>query len=207
MNNPVIYSQGEVTKNSLFVMSFIFKTKNTTFFYNSIISTKTRISDRTINWSNNVFQIPIWISSLMFAADFGSNFVPALQTLYQYIKYPGVIDLNKLYGLKLVPSKLNTACKILGAGLLLLNIGISGISNFKNDNLTLSQKWTSFGIDTAYILGTFGVGYGVGALVSLIPVVGPFIAPFAAAGATWLIDWTNKEYGWLDDVKQWFYNL
>jgi|BioPla2DNA2_1021312.scaffolds.fasta_scaffold55236_2 hypothetical protein len=142
MNNPVIYSQGEVTKNSLFVMSFIFKTKNTTFFYNSIISTKTRISDRTINWSNNVFQIPIWISSLMFAADFGSNFVPALQTLYQYIKYPGVIDLNKLYGLKLVPSKLNTACKILGAGLLLLNIGISGISNFKNDNLTLSQKWT-----------------------------------------------------------------
>jgi len=53
----------------------------------------------------------------------------------------------------------------------------------------------------------FGVRYGVGALVSLIPVVGPFIAPFAAAGATWLIDWTNKEYGWLDDVKQWFYNL
>ena len=82
----------------------------------------------------------------MFAADFGSNFVPALQTLYQYIKYPGVIDLNKLYGLKLVPSKLNTACKILGAGLLLLNIGISGISNFKNDNLTIGNLETSITI-------------------------------------------------------------
>lgn len=62
-------------------------------------------------------------------------------------------------------------------------------------------------MDTAYTLGTFGIGYVVGALVSLIPYVGVFIAPFVSAGVTCFIDWTNEKWGWIDDVKQWFNDL
>ncbi len=123
------------------------------------------------------------------------------------IRYPGVKDLNKLYGLDFVPGKLNKVCPGIGYGLLVLNIGLSAYSNFTNDNLTIKQRWISFGVDTAYTLGTFGIGYGVGALVSLIPGVGVFIAPFVSAGVTWFIDWTNEKWGWLDDVKQWFNDL
>ena len=87
------------------------------------------------------------------------------------------------------------------------NIGLSAWSNFTNDNLTTKQQWISFGVDTAYTLGTFGIGYGVGTLVSLIPGVGVFIAPFVSAGVTWFIDWANEKWDWLDDVKQWFNDL
>ena len=94
-----------------------------------------------------------------------------------------------------------------GYGLMELNIGLSAWPNFTNDNLTIKQQWISFGVDTAYTLGTFGIGYGVGALVSLIPGIGVFIAPFVSAGVTWLVDWTNERWKWLDDVKQWFNDL
>ena len=112
-----------------------------------MIKTSKATSSR-VNWENGGFQIPIWISSLMSGSDFGASIAPALRTIYQYIRYPGV--------------------------------------------------------DTAYTLGTFVIGYGVGALVSLIPGVGVFIAPFVSAGVTWFIDWTNEKWGWLYDVKQWF---
>ena len=113
----------------------------------TLIKTSKATSSR-VNWENGGFQIPIWISSLMSGSDFGASIAPALRTIYQYIRYPGV--------------------------------------------------------DTAYTLGTFVIGYGVGALVSLIPGVGVFIAPFVSAGVTWFIDWTNEKWGWLYDVKQWF---
>ena len=165
------------------------------------------VSSSRVNWENGGFQIPIWISSLMSSSDFGASIAPALRTIYQYIRYPGVKDLNKLYGLDFVPGKLNTVCSIIGYGLLALNIGLSAWSNFTNENLTTKQQWISFGVDTVYTLGTFGIGYAVGTLVSFIPVVGGFIAPFVAAGVTWLIDLSNERWGWLDDVKQWFNDL
>lgn len=107
-----------------------------------------------------------------------------MRTIYQYIHYPEIKDLNKLYGLDFVPGKLNSICSAIGYGLLNLNIGLSAWSNFTNDNLTLKQQWISFGLDTIYTLGTFGIGSGVGALVSFIPGVGVFIAPFISAGVT-----------------------
>lgn len=143
----------------------------------------------------------------MSGSDFGASIAPALRTIYQYIRYPEVKDLNKLYGLDFVPGKLNTVCSVIGYGLLGINIGLSALSNFTNDNLTAKQQWISFGVDTAYTLGTFVIGYGVGALVSLIPGVGVFIAPFVSAGVTWLINWTNEKWGWLDDIKQWLNDL
>ena len=146
------------------------------------------VKSSRVNWKNDGFQIPIWISSLMSCSDFGASVAPALRTMYQYIHYPGVKDLNKLYGLDFVPGKLNTICKAIGYGLLGFNILLSAWSNFTNDNLTTRQKWISFGVDTAYTLGTFGIGCAVEALVSLIPCVGVFIAPFISAGVTWLID-------------------
>lgn len=160
-----------------------------------------------VNWDNGGFQIPIWISSLMAGSDFGASIFPALRTIYQYTRYPGVKDLNKLYGLDFVPGKLNTVCSAIGYGLLAVNIGLSAISNFTNNDLTTKQQWISFGVDTAYTLGAFAIGYAVGALVSAIPVVGVFIAPFASAGVTWLVDWTNEKWGWLNDVKQWINDI
>ena len=165
------------------------------------------VGSSRVNWKNGGFQIPVWISSLMSGSDFGASIAPALRTIYQYIRYPGVKDLNKLYGLDFVPGKLNTVSSMIGYVLLGLNIGLSAWSNFTNDNLTTKQQWISFGVDTAYTLGTFGIGYGVGALVSLIPGVGVFIAPFASAGVAWFIDWINEKWSWLDDVKQWFNDL
>ena len=87
------------------------------------------------------------------------------------------------------------------------NFVLSAISNFTNYNLTTEQRWIVATVDTAYALATFGIGYGIGALVSLIPGVGVFIAPLASAGVTWFIDWTNEKWGWLDDVKQWFIDI
>ena len=165
------------------------------------------VGSSRVNWENSGFQIPIWFSSLMSSSDFGASIAPALRTISQYICYPGVKDLNKLYGLDFVPGKLNTVCSAIGYGLLGLDIGLSAWSNFTNENLTIRQQWISFGVDTVYTLGTFGIGYGAGALVSLIPGVGVFIAPFVSAGVTWLIDLTNEKWGWLDDVKQWFNDL
>jgi hypothetical protein len=160
-----------------------------------------------VNWENNKFRIPIWISSLMSSADFGASIAPSLRTIYQYIFYPEVIDLNKLYGLDFVPGNLNKVCSAIGYGLLGVNVGLAAWSNFTNDNLTTAQQWISFGVDTAYMLGAFGIGYGVGALISLIPGVGVFIAPFLSAGVTWLIDQTNEKWGWLNDIKQWFNDI
>jgi len=159
------------------------------------------------DWENGGFQIPIWISSLISGSDFSASIAPVLQTIYQYVRYPGIKDLNRLYGLDFVPGKLNTACSIIGYGLLAVNIGLSALSNFTNDNLTIKQQWIGFSVDTVYTVGTFGAGYGVGALVSLIPVVGVFVAPFAAAGVAMFIDWTNEQGGWLNGIKQWLNDL
>ena len=160
-----------------------------------------------VNWQKHGLLIPVWISSMLTSSDFGVSIAPALRTLYQYIRYPGTKDLNKLYGLKYVPGKLNTVCSAIGYGLLVLNIGLSAWYNFSNDNLTIEQQWIGFGVDASYVLALSGIGYGVGALVSLIPVVGPFLAPFVSAGVTWFIDWTNKKWSWLDEIKQWFNEL
>lgn len=73
--------------------------------------------------------------------------------------------------------------------------------------MTTKQKWIGFGVDTAYTLGTFAFGLGIGALVALIPGAGVFIAPFVSAGVTWLIDFTNETLEWLDDIKQWLNDL
>ena len=205
-NNPVNYKQRPVSSGGSVTSSSISSISNGGTYLSGSISSGSVGSSR-VDWENGGFQIPIWISSLMSGSDFGASIAPALRTIYQYIRYPGVKDLNKLYGLDFVPGKLNAVCSAIGYGLLGLNIGLSAWSNFTNDNLTTKQQWISFGVDTAYTLGTFGIGYGVGALVSLIPGVGVFIAPFVSAGVTWFIDWTNEKWGWLDDVKQWFNDL
>ena len=200
------YKQRPVSLGGSITSSSVSSIKNGGIYLSGSVSSGSVGSSR-VNWENGGFQIPIWISSLMSGSDFGASIAPALRTIYQYIRYPGVKDLNKLYGLDFVPGKLNTVCSVIGYGLLGINIGLSAWSNFTNDNLTTKQQWISFGVDTAYTLGTFGIGYGVGALVSLIPGVGVFIAPFVSAGVTWFIDWTNEKWGWLDDVKQWFNDL
>lgn len=138
------------------------------------------VTNQIVNWNNGGFQIPIWISSLLSGSDFGSSIAPAIRTIYQYIKYPGVRNLNKLYGLDYVPGNLNTVCSVIGYSLLGLNIGLSAWSNFTNDELTIKQQWIGFGVDTAYTVASFGVGVGVGALVSMIPVAGPFLTSFAS---------------------------
>ena len=191
-NNPVNYKQRPVSLGGSVTSSSISSISNGGTYLSGSISSGSVDSSR-VDWENGGFQIPIWISSLMSGSDFGASIAPALRTIYQYISYPGVKDLNKLYGLDFVPGKLNTVCSAIGYGLLELNIGLSAWSNFTNDNLTTKQQWISFGVDTAYTLGTFGIGYGVGALVSLIPGVGVFIAPFVSAGVTWFIDWTNEK--------------
>ena len=206
LNNPVNYKQRPVSSGGTAISSSISSITNGGIYSSGSVLSGSVGSSR-VNWENNGFQIPIWISSLMSGSDFGASISPALRTIYQYIRYPGVKDLNKLYGLDFVPGKLNTVSSVIGYGLLGLNIGLSAWSNFTNDNLTTKQQWISFGVDTAYTLGTFGIGYGVGALVSLIPGVGVFIAPFVSAGVTWFIDWTNEKWSWLDDVKQWFNDL
>ena len=206
LNNPVNYKQRPVSSGVSVLSSSISSITNGGIYSSGSVSSGTFGSSR-INWENGGFQIPIWISSLMSGSDFGASIAPALRTIYQYIVYPGVKDLNKLYGLDFVPGKLNTVCLVIGYGLLVINIGLSAWSNFTNDNLTPKQQWISFGVDTAYTSGTFGIGYGVGALVSLIPGVGVFIAPFVSAGVAWFIDWANEKWGWLDDVKQWFNDL
>lgn len=201
-NNPVNYKQSPVSSGGPVISSIT----NGGIYSSGSVSSGSVGSSR-VNWKNGGFQIPIWISSLMSGSDFGASIAPALRTVYQYIRYPGVKDLNKLYGLDFVPGKLNTVCSVIGDALLGINIVLSAWSNFTNDNLTIKQQWISFGVDFAYILGTFGIGYGVGALVSLIPGFGVFIAPFVSAVVTWFIDWTNEKWGWLDDVKQWFNDL
>ena len=206
MNDSMNYKQRPISSGGSVINSSISSISNCGTYLSGSISSGS-VSSNRVNWENGGFQIPIWISSLMSGSDFGASIAPALRTIYQYIRYPGVKDLNKLYGLDFVPGKLNKVCPGIGYGLLVLNIGLSAYSNFTNDNLTIKQRWINFGVDTAYTLGTFGIGYGVGALVSLIPGVGVFIAPFVSAGVTWFIDWTNEKWGWLDDVKQWFNDL
>ncbi len=203
-NDPVNYRQRPV---SFGVISSSISSISNGGIYLSGSNSSTSVGLSRVNWESAGFQIPIWISSLMSGSDFGTSIAPVLRTIFQYIRYPGVKDLNKLYGLDFVPGKLNTLCSVIGYGLLGLNIGLSAWTNFTNDNLTTKQQWISFGVDTAYTLGTFGIGYAVGALVSLIPGVGVFIAPFVSAGVTWFIDWTNEKWGWVDDVKQWFNDL
>ena len=205
-NDPVNYKQRPVSSAGSVTSSSVSSITNGGIYSSGSVSSGSVGSSR-VNWENGGFKIPIWISSLMSGSDFGASIAPALRTIYQYIRYPGVKDLNKLYGLDFVPGKLNTVCSVIGYGLLGINIGLSAWSNFTNDNLTAKQQWISFGVDTAYTLGTFGIGYGIGVLVSLIPGVGVFIAPFVSAGVTWFIDWTNEKWGWLDDVKQWFNDL
>ena len=201
-NNPVNYKQRPVSSSGSVISSSISSISNGGIYSSGSVSSGTIGSSR-VNWENGGFQIPIWISSLMSGSDFGTSIAPTLRTIYQYIRYPGVKDLNKLYGLDFVPGKLNTVCSVIGYGLLGFNIVLSGWSNFTDDNLTTNQKWTNFAVDTTYILGTFSVGYGFGALVSLIPGIGVFIAPFVSAGVTGFIDWTNEEWGWIDAIKQW----
>ena len=205
-NNSVNYKQRPVSTNGS-VVSYPNSSVSNGEIHSSDSISSGSVGSSRVNWENGEIQIPIWISSLMSGSDFGASITPALRTIYQYICYPGVKDLNRLYGLDFVPGKLNTVCSVIGYSLLGLNIGLSAWSNFTNDNLTTKQQWIGFGVDTAYILGTFGIGYGVGALVSLIPGVGVFIAPFVSAGVTWFIDWTNEKWRWLDDVKQWSNDL
>lgn len=143
----------------------------------------------------------------MAGSDFGAAIAPAARTLYQYIRYPGISDLNKPYGVKFVPGKLNTICSAIGYGLLVINVGLSALSNFSDNNLTSQQQWIGFGVDVGYTLGTFAIGCGVGALISLIPGIGVFLAPFVSAVITGLIEWSNERWEWLDDVKQWFNDL
>ena len=209
--NLYAYCGNDITNfkyfNSLTIKSSVSNIKSTEFFSLNENSFGSTGLDK-VNWGNGGFQIPIWISSLMSGTDFGASIAPALRTIYQYLRYPGVKDLNKLYGSDFVPGKLNTICSAIGYGLLGLNIGLSAWSNFTNDNLTTKQKWISFGADTAYTLGTFGIGYAVGTFVSMmIPGVGVFIAPFVSAGIAWIIDLTNKKWGWLDEIKQWLNDL
>lgn len=157
--------------------------------------------------TQNTIYIPIWAISLISSVDFGASVAPAIRTLYQYARYPGIKDLNKLYGLDLVPGKLNKACTIFGFAMLAVNIGLAAMTNFTNETLTESQQWLSFGVDVIYDVVLFGIGYGVGALVSLIPGVGVFIAPFAAALVTFGIDMTNEIWGWVDELKQMLYEV
>ena len=205
-NDPVNYKQKSVSSGDSVINSSVSSITNGGVYSSGSASPKI-VGFSRVNWENGGFQIPIWISSLMSGSDFGASIAPALRTIYQYIRYPGVKDLNKLYGLDFVPGKLNTVCSVIGYGLLGINMCLSAWSNFTNNNLTIKQQWISFGVDTAYIFGSFGIGYGVGALVSLIPGAGVFIAPFVSAGITWFIDWTNEKWGWLDDVKQWINDL
>ena len=200
------YKQSPVSSNDSLISSSISSFSKGEIYSSGSISSSSVVSSK-VDWTNGLVQIPIWISSLMSGSDFGASIASALRTINQYIRYPGVKDLNKLYGLDFVPGKLNTVCSVIGYGLLGLNIGLSVWSNFTNDNLATKQQWISFGADTAYTLGTFGIGYGVGTLVSLIPGVGVFIAPFVSAGVICFIDWTNEKWGWLDDIKQWFNEL
>ena len=139
MNNPVNYIQSSVYYNDLFSKLSIF----------SILSVSYGLSK--VDWEKGGLQIPIWISTLMSNLDFESSIAPALHTLYQYIRYPGVKDLNKLYGLDYVPGKLNTICRRIGYGLLLLNIGLSAWTNFTSDNLTTKQQCISFSGHCLYI--------------------------------------------------------
>ena len=202
-NNPVVNKQISWRGSNPAVTLFLVG-KTIINLYNGVTNLG---NSSKVNWGEGGFQIPIWISSLLSGSDFGASIAPALRTIYQFIRFPGIKDLNKLYGLDFVPGKLNTVTSVIGYGLLGVNILLSGITNFTNSNLTTKQQWISFGVDTAYTLGTFAIGYGVGALVSLIPGVGVFLAPFVSAGVTWLIDWTNNQWGWLDAIKQWFNDL
>ena len=160
-----------------------------------------------VNWNNNEFQIPIWITLLLTGTDHSSSIIPVIRTLYQYIRYPYTKELNKFYGQKLIPGRLNTICSAIGYTLLGTDVILSAISNFTNDDLTPKQQWIGFGTDTVYTLATYTIGYGVGELVSLIPVVGVFLAPIASAGIVYIIEWTNEKWGWVDEIKQWLNDL
>ena len=120
-NKPVMYSQkmkdGDISKSW---MSEIVR------YTNGRIAT--RNTTVKINWENNWAQIPVWISSLMTGSDFGASIAPIARTLYQYIRYPGIRDLNKLYGIDFVPGKLNVVCSAIGYGLLVINVGISAFA-------------------------------------------------------------------------------
>lgn len=208
-NNFVMYKQSAISSNgSVDVLSVTTASSSVSAGAYSSVGGSPGVSGYAIalKWKNGDFQIPIWISSLMSGADFGASVAPALRTMYQYIRYPGIKDLNKLYGLDFVPGKLNNVCSTIGYGLIGLNIGFSAWSNFTNYNLTIKQQWISFGVDTIYTLGSFGIGCGVGAMVSSIPVVGVYVAPFVSAGVVWFIEWTNEKWGWLNDVKEWINN-
>ena len=80
-----------------------------------------------------------------------ATIAPGVRTICQYMLYPGLRDLNRLYGLDFVPGKLNNVCSAIGYGILGINIGLAAWSNFTNYDLTRSQQWIGFGVDTAYM--------------------------------------------------------
>ena len=91
MNNPVNYKQAPVSFDNSFTDSSLFGIIGGRFM--PIISPSSGGSSR-VDWENGGFQIPIWISSLMSGSDFGASIAPALRTIYQYIRYPGVKDFH-----------------------------------------------------------------------------------------------------------------
>ena len=208
-NNPVMYKKSIISSDNSITEPSISSLVSIGIYDSLCISLNASSSKNTIgfgkvNWGNDDFQIPIWIVSLMSSSDFGASVAPALRTAYQYICYPGIIDLNKLYGLDFVPGKLNNVCTTIGYGLLGVNIVLSYWSNFTNNNLTKNQKWISFIVDTAYTVGMVGVGHIVNAVLSsTMPVVGPLIAPFVSVAVVGVIDLTNEKWRWLDALKQW----
>ena len=94
-NDPVNYKQRPVFSSGSVTSSSIPSISNGGNYSSGSISSGSVGSGR-VNWENGGFQIPIWISSLMSGSDFGVSIAPALRTIYQYIRYPGVEDLNKL---------------------------------------------------------------------------------------------------------------
>ena len=196
LNNPVMYKKFMSGKNTKLGMSL-----------KGLIGSIDYFPSHAINWDNNKFQIPIWASTFMTNADYCISVIPALRTLYQQVRYPGLKDLINIQASGGINGKLNTICSAIGYSFLAINIVLSAWSNFTNETLTAKQQWIGFGVDTAYTLLMFGIGYGVAAMVALIPGVGVFLAPFAVAAVTLIIDWANNKWGWLDGIKEWFDSL
>ncbi|MDE6292505.1 MAG: RHS repeat-associated core domain-containing protein, partial [Bacilli bacterium] len=144
-NNPINYKQKAFSSRTVDTSSTLVMSLHV-----NKLNSNSSNDGAKVNWGKGGFQIPIWIASLLSGSDFGFSVAPALRTLYQYARYPGIKDLNKLYGLDYVPGKLNTVSKVIGYALLGINIAVSAYSNFTNDNLTAKQQWIGFGVDTAY---------------------------------------------------------
>ena len=76
-----------------------------------------------------------------------------------------------------------------------LNVGLSLYDNLTAPGLLPSQRAGNIAGDMVYICASSALTWGVGALVTMIPVVGIFIAPLVAFGVgvafdkLWYGDW------------------